>query len=40
MVSRLQANGQNVSYWEIEGGVHCLTNIEDRVNRILSWVDE
>lgn len=40
MVAQLQAQGQNVSYWEIEGAEHCLANIEDRVRLILNWLEE
>jgi dipeptidyl aminopeptidase/acylaminoacyl peptidase len=40
MVNRLQENGQNVSYWELEDGEHCLTNISDRMDRIVSWLKE
>lgn len=40
MVSKLQMAGKNVTYWEIEGAQHCLSNIEGRVNLILNWLDE
>ena len=40
MVKELQANGNNVTYWEIEGGKHCLLNISDRTELILRWLEE
>jgi dipeptidyl aminopeptidase/acylaminoacyl peptidase len=40
MVSRLQANGQNVTYWEFEGSQHCLSDRDDRVKLILNWLEE
>ena len=40
MVSKLQSAGNNVTYWEIEGGKHCLSNIVDRTKLILNWLEE
>lgn len=40
MVSQLQTAEKNVTYWEIEGAKHCLSNIEDRVDLILRWFEE
>lgn len=40
MVSQLQGQGSDVTYWEIDGGEHCLSNIDDRVQRILSWLEQ
>lgn len=39
MVSRLQANGNDVTYWEIEGGIHCLETRHDRAQLILDWLE-
>lgn len=38
MVSKLKSAGNNVTYWEIEGGEHCINNILDRSTRILNWL--
>ncbi len=40
MVDKLQNNGNQVSYWEIEGADHCLNNIEEREELILNWLEE
>ena len=40
MVSKLQIAGKNVTYWEIEGAKHCLSNIEERVDLILNWLPD
>lgn len=40
MVSKLQMAGKNVTYWEIEGAKHCLSNIEERVDLILQWLED
>jgi dipeptidyl aminopeptidase/acylaminoacyl peptidase len=40
MVAHLQDLGKNVTYWEIEGGEHCLNNVEDRVERVFNWLEE
>jgi hypothetical protein len=39
MVSELQDNGCNVTYWEVDGGEHCLSNISDRVEQIVDWLE-
>ncbi len=38
MAAHLQANGNNVTYWEIAGGDHCLNNRSDRAELIASWL--
>lgn len=40
MVSKLQENGNQVTYWEIEGADHCLGNMDDRIQRIVKWFEE
>lgn len=40
MVSKLQMVGNNVSYWEIQGAKHCLSNIKNRAELILNWLEE
>lgn len=40
MVSKLQMAGKNVTYWEIEGATHCLSNIVDRTKLILDWLED
>lgn len=40
MLEKLQSAGHNVTYWEIDGGDHCLANIKDRVERIMHWLEE
>lgn len=40
MVSKLQANGKNVTYWEFEGSQHCLSDLDERVKIILNWLEE
>jgi dipeptidyl aminopeptidase/acylaminoacyl peptidase len=39
MIEKLQDLGIPVSYIEIEGGKHCLSNIKNRVNLILNWFE-
>lgn len=39
MVSQLQAHGCAVTYWEIDGAEHCLSNIDNRMQRILEWLE-
>ncbi len=39
MVSTLQSNENEVTYWEIDGGNHCLSNMDDLTSRIYSWVE-
>lgn len=40
MVQKLQSAGNNVTYWEIENGKHCLGDREDRTKLILNWFEE
>lgn len=40
MVHELQSHGHDVTYWEIEGGTHCLRNIKDRMKLILNWLEK
>lgn len=40
MVKQLTNHGNDVTYWEIPGGDHCLANIKDRTARILQWLEE
>lgn len=40
MVRELQSHGNLVTYWEIEGGDHCLRNQDDFVRRILDWLEK
>jgi dipeptidyl aminopeptidase/acylaminoacyl peptidase len=40
MVKKLQSAGKDVTYWEIENGNHCLSNINDRARRILNWLEK
>lgn len=40
MVSKLKSAGNNVCYLEVEGGTHCLKNIDDRVKLISNWLEE
>jgi dipeptidyl aminopeptidase/acylaminoacyl peptidase len=39
MVSKLQKAGKNVTYLEVEGGKHCLNNIDNRVELIRNWIE-
>lgn len=38
MRDKLQEQGNPVTYLEIEGGSHCLSNDPDRMTKILSWL--
>lgn len=38
MLQRLENNGNNVTYLEIAGGDHCLTNQDDIAEIILDWL--
>lgn len=40
MVNQLQAAGHDVTYWEIDGASHCLSNREDRMKLIIKWLEE
>lgn len=40
MVSKLQAHGNLVTYWEVEGADHCLDNTPDCAQRIQNWLEE
>ena len=40
MLEKLKAAGNNVTYWEIKGGDHCLSNREDLEDLILKWFQE
>ncbi len=37
MLAALQAAGCDVTYWEIEGGKHCLSNDPERGKLIINW---
>lgn len=37
MIEKLKKNGNDVTYWELEGN-HCLTNRIDRMEKILEWL--
>jgi len=39
MVSRLEENGNPVTYIEIPGGTHCLRNQKDRMDIIADWFE-
>lgn len=39
MVEKLQSRGNHVTYQEIEGGTHCLSNVENRTRLILEWLE-
>lgn len=39
MIEKLQDLGIPVSYIEVEGGKHCLSNIKNRVNYVLNWIE-
>lgn len=39
MVSELEANGNPVTYWEIQGGDHCISNHTDRWELIADWLE-
>ena len=39
MVRELKANGNPVTYWEIEGGDHGLTNQANRWDMIADWLE-
>lgn len=39
MVEKLKKHGNPVTYWEIEGGNHCLANQIDRMIRISEWLN-
>ena len=40
MVSKLESMGNNVTYWEFDGGNHCLSNIQNRTEMIVNWFEE
>lgn len=40
MVKNLQEQGCNIEYWEIEGGNHNLTNIPDRDQKLIDWLEK
>lgn len=39
MVKKLEENGNQVTYWEFEGGDHTLSNLPDRMNPIANWLE-
>lgn len=39
MVEQLLAHGNNLTYWEIEGGTHGLLEMPDRMSLILEWLE-
>lgn len=40
MVEKLQARGCDVTYWEFDGGNHCLSNVPNYLKLIISWLEE
>ncbi len=40
MVNKLQLTSHNVTYWEINNGEHCLSNLTNRTKLILDWLEE
>ena len=40
MVAKLQAAGKNVTYWEFEGAMHCLSNLPNRFSLIWNWLSD
>lgn len=40
MVQRLQEHGNNVDYWEIEGGDHTLYSTSDRMQLFATWLEQ
>lgn len=39
MLQKLQKRGHPVTYWEIQGGNHCLNNQKDRMAMIMDWLN-
>lgn len=39
MLEKLKENGNHVTYWEIEGADHCLSNREDQIELIFDWLN-
>ena len=39
LIKKMKANKKNISFLELEDGTHCLSNIKDRMARIVSWVE-
>lgn len=39
MVDALQAQGNVVTYWEFDGGDHCLRNRPDILELVFSWLE-
>ncbi|MCH9632839.1 MAG: hypothetical protein S4CHLAM6_11820 [Chlamydiae bacterium] len=39
MFKELKHLEKNATYWEIEGGTHCLTNHKDRMEMIANWLE-
>lgn len=39
MLNQLTQQGNQVTYWEIEGATHCLSNIPNRTEKIAAWFD-
>lgn len=40
MVNELKRLGKNVTYMEIQGGMHCLKNHKDRMKIITNWLEK
>ncbi len=40
MVDKLQASGCDATYWEFDGGDHCLGNKPDYLKLIAAWLEE
>ena len=39
MYAELERLGNDVTYWEVEGGNHCLSNYGDLLERVTSWLE-
>ncbi|MDN3507006.1 MAG: prolyl oligopeptidase family serine peptidase [Simkaniaceae bacterium] len=40
MFAKLARLGNDVTYWEIDGAAHCLSNRSDRLEMILNWLEQ
>jgi len=39
LIKKMKSNKKNISFLELEDGIHCLSNIKDRMERVVSWVE-
>lgn len=39
MVEKLKENGNNVEYWEIQGGDHCIKNKDEIIDLMAEWLN-